>query len=963
MGENAAFTMSLEEPGDAMGPGADDWGRQTCHVSWLTRCMRHCAEQHKECHADPAHHFDAPVYFIDCDNRRLCEAAPDMAYTALSYVWGKERPDDGALDLDYFAALPALLPLTVENAITLTRQLGIRYLWVDRYCISKSEEDSTIRHDQLRTMDQIYGQAELTIVSLGDDPQTGLPGVHGTPRWVRPMKVIRGYTFRTTFRDPRRVILASKWNERGWTYQEACLSRRKIYFTPEEAVFECNVAYQSEIEDCWPPLKPLALEDFRIMRFKDPLFTTVADRLDGRGLLDHINVYCRRQLTYQSDALNAFQGVIGKHERGPYAIQHHWGVPIYEQSAEEENEKIPLSLPKLALKQQLGSREIMAGESTLSKFAAGLTWGFTQYSTDYRRRSEFPSWSWTGWEPTKWERAMYSPVYKSSDIGDMSIWIELRNQEIRCIDSFSSAGAFNLPPSRMYPYIHIEGLTAHSKIRFGKLGGTDSGGTGLDPGKRLPDAEFQRSDGSRVLCTMDAPNNDELVEGTECKAILFGGPATKYHGLIFIMMIKEKSGFYERIGSISSSMYAQPIWTTKRADVVLLRAMNYGQSYLFEEGILREDGNEKKGPAVNRKQRRARQLGIYEKRQLNGKGQPPVSLAIKPTMPLGWYLAQGLDPLGPDSSDDDEGPCELPDGRLVCGPHGLVRCWKCLTDYSYTNGDDEDDEEDEEDDEDEDDEDVDEENDENEAHSPTSSLNERIKLQIITALNRPSSGETEKRRGTGRVFPVKFCPPSPTITPAELFSGRRAWMRAIRHTHRNDPGMLLLFTDGACLNNGQANPKAGWAFVHHAGTGPNDPANVAKGRLEAKGPFGDDSNQTSNRAELRAVIAALRFRHWSGENFHTVVIATDSEYVVEGSTVWVKNWVKNEWKSKSRAPVKNRDLWEMLLGEVERWKEHRLDIQFWRISRKWNVVADAAAKKAAEGPDVDKWMEMIGMAI
>lgn len=176
--------------------------------------------------------------------------------------------------------------------------------------------------------------------------------------------------------------------------------------------------------------------------------------------------------------------------------------------------------------------------------------------------------------------------------------------------------------------------------------------------------------------------------------------------------------------------------------------------------------------------------------------------------------------------------------------------------------------------------------------------------------------------------------------------------------------MLLLFTDGACLNNGQANPKAGWAFVHHAGPGgPNDLGCTGEGRLEAKGPFGDDGIQSSNRAELRAVIAALRFRHWAGEHFHTCVIATDSEYVVEGSTVWAKKWVKNGWKTNSSAPVKNSDMWQMLLGEVERWKDYGMDIQFWRIPREWNVAADTAAKKAAEKPDEDEWMDLIGIVI
>ncbi|KAK7946833.1 uncharacterized protein PG986_011154 [Apiospora aurea] len=323
-------------------------------------------------------------------------------------------------------------------------------------------------------------------------------------------------------------------------------------------------------------------------------------------------------------------------------------------------------------------------------------------------------------------------------------------------------------------------------------------------------------------------------------------------------------------------------------------------------------------------------------------------------MPLGWYLAQGMYPLAPDSSDDEEGPCELPDGRVVCGPHGFVVCGKCCSDYSFMEevlNEDEDEDDDEDDEE---------------------ALEEIARrVQGICTQPPPPPADhvrspvrgTEKRRGTGLAFPTKFCPPSPTTTPAEVFSGRRAWMRAIRYTHRNDPSMLLLLTDGACLNNGQANPKAGWAFVHQAGTGPDDPPGVAEGRLESKGPFGDDAIQSSNRAELRAVIAALRFRHWAGENFHTAVIATDSVYVVEGSTVWARNWIRNGWMTRGRAPVKNSDLWEMLLGEVERWKDAGMDIQFWRIPREWNTVADAAAKAAAENHDVDEWRDIIGMAI
>lgn len=150
---------------------------------------------------------------------------------------------------------------------------------------------------------------------------------------------------------------------------------------------------------------------------------------------------------------------------------------------------------------------------------------------------------------------------------------------------------------------------------------------------------------------------------------------------------------------------------------------------------------------------------------------------------------------------------------------------------------------------------------------------------------------------------------------------------------------------------------------------------LASDRLEKKGPFGDVSPQTSNRAELRAVIAALRFRFWPGEGCRRFVIATDSEYVVEGATNWVKTWVENGWKTiggygqRAGEDVKNRDLWEVLLGEVERYKTgHRyyggMDIQFWKIPREWNAIADARAKKAAaitrEGELAEEWEDNYG---
>ena len=172
--------------------------------------------------------------------------------------------------------------------------------------------------------------------------------------------------------------------------------------------------------------------------------------------------------------------------------------------------------------------------------------------------------------------------------------------------------------------------------------------------------------------------------------------------------------------------------------------------------------------------------------------------------------------------------------------------------------------------------------------------------------------------------------------------------------------MVLIMTDGACLNNGRPDSRAGWGFYH--GVGPEGQLLVTTGRLEDKGPWGDAGLQTSNRAELRAIIAASRFRYWRGEGFSTIVFATDSSYVVEGATQWARAWVQNGWKIKNGDDVKNKDLWQMLLGECERWHDDGVGIQFWQIPREWNTLADEGAKKGAAADRRETFADILGLS-
>lgn len=109
-----------------------------------------------------------------------------------------------------------------------------------------------------------------------------------------------------------------------------------------------------------------------------------------------------------------------------------------------------------------------------------------------------------------------------------------------------------------------------------------------------------------------------------------------------------------------------------------------------------------------------------------------------------------------------------------------------------------------------------------------------------------------------------------------------------------DADFVELYTDGAC--SGNPGP-GGWAFVlKHPASG-----NEREGS-------GGERETTNNRMELTAVIEGLRaLTRPSG-----VAIHSDSQYVLNGLEKWIHNWKKKGWKTASKQPVKNVDLWKEL---------------------------------------------------
>ncbi|EKD13233.1 RNase H domain protein [Drepanopeziza brunnea f. sp. 'multigermtubi' MB_m1] len=188
------------------------------------------------------------------------------------------------------------------------------------------------------------------------------------------------------------------------------------------------------------------------------------------------------------------------------------------------------------------------------------------------------------------------------------------------------------------------------------------------------------------------------------------------------------------------------------------------------------------------------------------------------------------------------------------------------------------------------------------------------------------------------IDPSLFEPPRDSDMPQQVFENEYRYIR------KSYPHEILIYTDGACQNNGQNNPQANCAFVFRPSAySPNDKRSY---RLAYQ--------HKSNRAKLRAVIAALQFRDWDTDcnvGWRSVVIATDSEYVAINATDRIRRWETSgwetyDWRLSCRVAIKNQDLWKLLLVEIRRLQSKGVHVSFWMIPREWNEMANKYAKVA-----------------
>jgi hypothetical protein len=192
-------------------------------------------------------------------------------YVALSHCWGPRMPvklTASTLDLLVAGFSVSSLPKTFQDAIEITREIGVSYLWIDSLCILQdSSEDWAF---ESRRMSDVYSNALLTIAAEQSVSCDG--GIfskrsksdtlsipirvsacecnHCTifARWQR----LRRYPFATHSTEPKPE--RSGLHSRGWALQERLLSTRILHFSRKELAWECatRIACECRIADAQP---------------------------------------------------------------------------------------------------------------------------------------------------------------------------------------------------------------------------------------------------------------------------------------------------------------------------------------------------------------------------------------------------------------------------------------------------------------------------------------------------------------------------------------------------------------------------------------------------------------------------------------------------------------------------------------------------------------------------------------
>jgi hypothetical protein len=311
--ENHSFTAPIGRPTltEHVSPA-----RSTLLRGWL----RWCDEEHRECKKPQAELVTALptrlLYVGDLGDRkynldrvrliRASEVDGQQQYVALSHCWGQLPKEEqkmfcttqGNIGRRLQGFSVSELPKTFQDAVTITRELGVLYLWIDSLCIIQYEDSLEDWNRESGRMESVFSQAYCTIAATAAaDSNAGF-----LERDIRTNYVYVRDTYGNEFYvssdidDFDEDVGNAKLNTRAWVMQEAVLARRTIHFSANQIYWECGAGVYCE-------------NLTRLERY-DPCVTTTEELLIIHVILAHLqtNSSCSIQ-TSRSGSSNRAQDV------------------------------------------------------------------------------------------------------------------------------------------------------------------------------------------------------------------------------------------------------------------------------------------------------------------------------------------------------------------------------------------------------------------------------------------------------------------------------------------------------------------------------------------------------------------------------------------------------------------------------------------------------------------------------
>ena len=399
-------------------------------MDYIATWLHDCDFLHSGCRRSTnAFRRPGSLQLLDVQKQCLVQVQQPEKYLALSYVWGGVRSTlrckkENLISLMQPGSLSpsnATLPKTVADAMILTRALGLDYLWVDSLCIIQDDEENKMK--EIARMGSIYSSAYFTIIAAdGDDADHGLRGLKRGSTARKSPQVFLEFAPSKKFLIERYLgrfaSIPKKWFTRAWTFQEFVLSKRMLIFLNGSVMWKCQE--HEMYEDLSRPRKSI--------HGQMPHYTI--DSMPSMAQYARLVVdYNHRKLTYDSDGLAAFSGVLEAYS--PLLFRGNFqGLP------ELFFDIVLLWQPRKPVR-----RRILEGTG----------------------QACFPSWSWVSWEGSLclriWEESVKYQQNSSSEQTDESsgslIQIKPVTQWYKIESTTGYKHAINSDRPRNYAYSRI----------------------------------------------------------------------------------------------------------------------------------------------------------------------------------------------------------------------------------------------------------------------------------------------------------------------------------------------------------------------------------------------------------------------------------------------------------------------------------------------------------------------------